>query len=140
MALFLVFFRRTRMGKWMQATANNPKAARLVGIRVQTVYRYGFMIGGATAGVAAVLMAPLILLYPDMGFVLFVKGFAAAVLGGLRNIRGAVIGGLLIGIVEQMGGGYVHTSLQEVSAFIVMMLMLIFLPTGVFGVRHVRKA
>jgi branched-chain amino acid transport system permease protein len=139
MLLFAVFFRATRAGKWMQATASNPRAATLVGIRISRVYMYTFGVGAAVAGAAAALMAPLTLLYPDIGFILFVKGFAAAVLGGLTSVPGSIVGGLLVGVLEQFAAGYIHTTLQDVSAFVVIMFALIFLPTGLLGVRGVRK-
>lgn len=139
MAAFTVFFRRTRIGKWMQATASNPRAALLCGLRIDRVYMYTFAVSAAVAGAAAVLMAPLTLLYPDIGFVLFVKGFAAAVLGGLNSIPGALVGGFLVGILEQFAAGYLHTSFQDVAAFVVIMLALVFLPTGLFGTRGKRK-
>jgi branched-chain amino acid transport system permease protein len=139
MLLFAVFFRATRAGKWMQATASNPRAATLVGIRIGRVYMYTFGVGAAVAGAAAALMAPLTLLYPDIGFILFVKGFAAAVLGGLTSVPGSIVGGLLVGVLEQFAAGYIHTTLQDVSAFVVIMFALIFLPTGLLGVRGVRK-
>ena len=82
MIIFGLFFKLTRIGKFMQATADNSKAAKLVGLRTDRIYMYTFGLGSAVAGAAAVLMAPLTLLYPDIGFVLFIKGFAAAVLGG----------------------------------------------------------
>ena len=122
----------------MQATADNPKAARLVGIRVNHVYMYTFGVGAAIAGISATLMAPLTLLYPDMGFALFIKGFAAAVLGGLASVPGAIVGGLMLGVAEQLSAGYIHTSVQEVAAFVVIMLVLIFIPNGLFGGRAVR--
>jgi len=139
MAVFFVFFRATRAGKWMQATASNPKAATLVGLRIGRIYMYTFAVGAAVAGAAAVLMAPLTLLYPDIGFVLFVKGFASAVLGGLTSIPGAILGGLLVGLLEQFAAGFIHTSFQDVSAFIVIMVVLIFRPTGILGARGLRK-
>jgi branched-chain amino acid transport system permease protein len=139
MLLFAVFFRATRAGKWMQATASNPRAATLVGIRISRVYMYTFGVGAAVAGAAAALMAPLTLLYPDIGFILFVKGFAAAVLGGLTSVPGSIVGGLLVGVLEQFAAGYIHTTFQDVSAFVVIMFALIFLPTGLLGVRGVRK-
>jgi branched-chain amino acid transport system permease protein len=139
MLVFVAFFKVTRAGKWMQATASNPKAATLVGIRVGQVYMYTFAVGAAVAGAAAVLMAPLTLLYPDIGFVLFIKGFAAAVLGGLASIPGAILGGLLVGVLEQLAAGFIHTTFQDVSAFIVIVLVLIFLPTGILGARGARK-
>jgi len=134
-----IFFRRTRAGKWMQATASNPKAALLCGLRIDRIYMYTFAVGAAVAGAAGVLMAPLTLLYPDVGFVLFIKGLAAAVLGGITSVPGAVVGGLLLGLIEQIAAGYVHSSIQDLVPFLVIMFALIFLPTGLFGVRGLRK-
>ena len=139
MLIFGVFFETTRVGKWMQATADNMKAARLVGIRIERVYLYAFGVGSALACAAAVLMAPITLLFPDVGFILFFKAFAAAIFGGLTSLRGAVVGGLFIGVVETMAAGYIHTSLQDVAAFIVIMFALIFMPNGIFGLRGMRR-
>jgi branched-chain amino acid transport system permease protein len=139
MLIFGVFFETTRVGKWMQATADNMKAARLVGIRIERVYLYAFGVGSALACAAAVLMAPITLLFPDVGFILFFKAFAAAIFGGLTSLRGAVVGGLFIGVVETMAAGYIHTSLQDVAAFIVIMFALIFMPKGIFGLRGMRR-
>lgn len=139
MILFLLLLRYTRAGKFMQATADNAKAARLVGLRIDRVYMYTFGIGAAVAAVSAVLMAPLILLNPDMGFSLFIKGFAAAVLGGLNSIPGAIAGGLILGLTEQLAAGYVDPGLQEVAAFVVIFLVMIFIPTGLFGQKRTRE-
>ncbi len=139
MIVFALFFKLTRAGRFMQATADNQKAAKLVGLRTDRVYMYTFGVGSAVAAAAAVLMAPLTLLYPDIGFMLFIKAFAAAVLGGLTSIPGAVVGGFLIGIIEQLAAGYLHTAMQEVAAFIVIMIVMIFIPTGLFGLGRVRK-
>jgi branched-chain amino acid transport system permease protein len=139
MVIFGVFFKTTRAGKWMQATADNPRAATLVGIRISRVYMYTFGVGAAVAGAAAVLMAPLTLLYPDIGFTLFIKGFAAAALGGLASIPGAILGGFLVGIIEHLSGGYIDTGVQDVSAFVVIMFAMVFLPNGLLGARGVRK-
>jgi branched-chain amino acid transport system permease protein len=139
MVIFAAFFRLTRAGKMMQATADNAKAAMLVGIRVERVYLMAFGVGAAVAAAAAVLMAPLTLLYPDMGFPLFIKGFAAAVVGGLTSLPGAVLGGLLVGITESFAGGYIDSSMTEVSPFIAIMLILVFRPTGLFSLRAARR-
>ena len=85
-------------------------------------------------------MAPITLLYPDIGFALFIKGFAAAVLGGLNSMGGALLGGLIIGIVESLAGGYIATSFLEVSAFVVIMITLIVKPSGLLGSIAVRRA
>lgn len=139
MALFTVLFTSTRAGKIMQATAENAKAARLAGIRVERVYAFTWGVGAAVASVAAALMAPLTLLYPDVGAVLLVKAFAAAVLGGFGSLPGAVLGGVSMGVIENLAGGYLHTSLMDVSAFLVIMLVLIVRPTGLLGGRGLRK-
>ena len=84
-------------------------------------------------------MAPLTLLSPDVGFNLLLRAFAATVLGGLGSMPGAIIGGFLVGIIESLAGGYVHTGLQEVSAFIIIIVVLVFRPAGLFGVRRLRE-
>ncbi len=139
MLVFAAFFRLTRAGKMMQATADNARAATLVGIRTERIYTLAFGTGAAIAAAAAVLMAPLTLLYPDMGFPFFIKGFAAAVLGGLTSLPGAVLGGMLVGLVEAFTGGYVHSSLMEVSPFVVIMIVLVLRPTGLLGVARARR-
>jgi branched-chain amino acid transport system permease protein len=139
MILLLVLLRYTRFGLFMQATADNAKAARLVGLRVDRVYMYTFGIGAAVAAISAVLMAPLILLNPDMGFSLFIKGFASAVLGGLNSIPGAIIGGVILGLTEQLAAGYIDPGLQEVAAFLVIFLVMMIVPTGLFGEKRTRK-
>lgn len=136
---FTAFFRLTRAGKMMQATADNAKAATLVGIRIESVYTLAFGTGAAIAAAAAVLTAPLTLLYPDIGFAFFVKGFAAAVLGGLTSLPGAVIGGLLIGVIESMAGGYIHSSVMELSPFVVIMIVLVLRPSGLLGLQEARS-
>jgi branched-chain amino acid transport system permease protein len=133
MVVFAAFFRLTRVGKMMQATANNPRAATLVGIRIDRVYMLTFAVGAAVAAAAAALMAPLTLLYPDIGFALFIKGFAAAVLGGLTSLPGAVIGGIAVGVIEALAAGYIHSSFLDVSAFVVIMGVLVLKPTGLLG-------
>jgi branched-chain amino acid transport system permease protein len=139
MLLFAAFFRWTRTGKTMQATAENSKAARLVGIRVDRVYALTWGLGAAAAATAAVLMAPLTFVYPDIGMSLLVKAFAAAVLGGFGSLPGAILGGLSVGVIEQLAGGYLHTSLMDISAFVIIMAVLIVRPTGFLGARGLRR-
>jgi branched-chain amino acid transport system permease protein len=139
MVCLALFFKTTRLGKWMQATADNVKAAKLVGIRTERIYLLSFGMSAAIAAVAAVVMAPITLLYPDIGFNLFLKAFAAAVLGGLNSIIGAVLGGVLVGIIEALAASFLHSKFQDVSSFIVIMFALIFLPNGLLGARGIRK-
>jgi branched-chain amino acid transport system permease protein len=140
MLLFAALFRFTRIGKIMRATADNAKAATMVGISVQQVYMLAFGTGAAIAGAAAILAAPLTLLYPDMGFAFFIKGFAAAVLGGLSSLSGAVVGGLLVGVIESMAGGYIDSSMMEVAPFLLIMLALIVCPNGILSLYKTRVA
>ncbi len=139
MLAFAAFFRFTRVGKMMQATADNPRAATLVGIRTDRIYTLAFGTGTAVAAAAAVLVAPLTLLYPDMGFPFFIKGFAAAILGGLTSLSGAVLGGLLVGTVEALAAGYIASSLMEVSGFVVIMIVLLVMPSGLLGGGRLRR-
>jgi branched-chain amino acid transport system permease protein len=136
---FGAFFKLARVGKWMEATADNTKAATLVGIPVGRLHQLAFALGASAAGAAAVLMAPLTQLYPDVGFNLFIKAFAAAVLGGLHSTLGAVIGGLIVGLIESLAAGYLKSSLQDVAAFIVIMFALLFTPRGIMGGRQMRR-
>ena len=139
LALFAVFFRLTRAGKMMQATADNAKAAILVGIQTDKIYTLAFGTGAAIAAAAAVLTAPITLLYPDLGFPIFLKGFAAAVMGGLMSLPGAVLGGVILGVAESFAGGYIHSSVMELSPFIVIMIVLVFTPNGLFGFQTTRR-
>ena len=139
MALLTVFFRATRAGKTMQATSEDVRAAYLVGIRVERVYMLTWGTGAALAAVAAVLMAPLTLLTPDIGFNLLLKAFAATILGGLGSMPGAIVGGFLVGVIEALAGGYVSSAFQDVSAFVIIMLVLVLRPTGLFGERGARE-
>lgn len=140
MLAFAVFFSRTQAGKIMQATSENSTASYLVGIKVENVYTWTWGIGAAMAGAAAVLMAPLTLITPDIGSTLLIKAFAATILGGLGSMPGAVVGGFLVGLIEVLASGYIDTSLQEIAAFVVIMAVLVFRPSGLFGVYGQRRA
>src|SRR5262249_62175611 len=126
-------------GRRSRAPADNAKAATLVGIRTDRVYMLTFAVGAAVAAAAAALMAPLTLLYPDIGFALFIKGFASAVLGGLTSLPGAVLGGILVGVIESLAGGYIDSSFLEVSAFVVIMAVLVLKPTRLVGGAVLRR-
>ncbi len=140
MVLLTLFFRLTTAGKAMRATAENQRAAYLVGVRVERVYLFTWAFGAALAAVAGCLMAPLTLLSPDVGFPLLLKAFAATVLGGLGSVTGAIAGGLAVGITESLAGGYIGPSVQDVSAFVVIMIVLVLRPYGIFGEHAPREA
>ena len=133
MILFGLFFALTRHGKMMQAVSEDRDAAALVGINVRLVFLWIWALGSLLGGLAGVLMAPIILVYPDMGLSILVKSFAAAVLGGFDSLAGAVVGGLLMGIFEQMLSGYAGTMFQDIAGFSVIILVLLIRPSGLFG-------
>ncbi len=133
------FVRGTRLGTAMRATAQNPTAARLMGIDVDRVIGATFIIGGALAGVAAVVYS----LYNNtisfqMGYRIGMDAFTAAVLGGIGNLPGAVLGGLVIGVVRAASDGLIATQWTNVLVFAVLILVLVFRPSGILGA-HVRE-
>jgi branched-chain amino acid transport system permease protein len=131
--LFFVIFEGTRIGKVMQAASQNPKGAALVGInlpRFQAAMWGSVALMGALAGI---LIAPVTLLYPDMGSKILIKGLAAMTLGGFGSLTGAVFGGFALGILENLAGGYIASSLTDVAAFIVIIVVLLLRPRGLMG-------
>ena len=129
---FMLFFRKTRIGKGMEATSENRDAALLVGISVNQTFSLVWAIGSALAGAAGVLLAPLIIITPEMGSI-GIKGFIGAILGGFNSIPGAVAGCFLLGVIENLGGVYIASSMKDVIAFCVLVLILTIKPHGLFG-------
>jgi branched-chain amino acid transport system permease protein len=139
LVLFSLFFRFTRIGLFMRAVADNPRAAHIVGIPGQIVLASAFVLSIATASVAGYLLAPTTLLFPDLGFPLFIKGFAAAMLGGIYSLPGAVVGGLILGLLETFVAGYISSHVQDLSTFVLIFLTLLFLPSGLFATQRKRE-
>jgi branched-chain amino acid transport system permease protein len=129
---FVLFFRKTKLGMGMEATSENPVAATLVGISVNQTFLLIWAIGAALAAAAGVLLAPLIIITPDMGTIA-IKGFIGAVLGGFTSIPGAVAGGFLLGVIENLAGVYVAGSMKDVISFAVLLLILWLRPSGLFA-------
>lgn len=130
-ALFL-FFRFSSLGIAMQAASQNQLAAYYMGIPVKRVFSLIWAVSALTASVAGVLMAPISLVGPQMGFI-GIKAFAAAVIGGFGSLPGALIGGLIIGCSEQLAGSYLPTGFQEITAYIIMFIVLTIRPQGLFA-------
>jgi branched-chain amino acid transport system permease protein len=140
MIALTLFVRGTTLGKAMRATAQNPTAAALMGINVDRVIAATFAIGGALAGFAAVVYG----LYFNtvgyqMGFRNGVYAFTAAVLGGIGNIPGAVLGGILIGVIRQLASGYGEERWSDTLIFAILIVLLIFRPNGLLGARTREK-
>ncbi|MBV8768663.1 MAG: branched-chain amino acid ABC transporter permease [Hyphomicrobiales bacterium] len=128
------FVRRTKMGKAMQATAQDQEAARMVGVDVDRVVIITFFIGSALAGAAGVIFG-LYYNYTNfgIGYTAGLRAFTAAVLGGIGNIPGAMLGGVLIGLIESLGGQYLAVRWTDVIIFSILVLVLVFRPTGLLG-------
>ena len=131
--VFLLFFHRSKLGRLAQAASDSPRGAALVGINVPAFHGGMWGVSAAMGAVAGILVAPITLLYPDMGAQILIRSFAAMTLGGFGHFGGAVIGGLLMGVLEQLAGGYMSTSLIDVFAFIVIIVVLLVRPAGLFG-------
>jgi len=130
------FIRTTRLGKAMRATAEDPDTARLMGVNVDRIIALTFVIGSALAGIGGVLAGMYIgQVNFFMGFIAGLKAFTAAVLGGIGNIAGAVLGAFTLGILETFGAAYLGGEWQDVFAFGVLILVLVFRPTGLLGER-----
>lgn len=127
------FFNRTLAGKAMLATSHNRLAAELVGINTGWVLFMSFALAGALGALGGILVAPITLTSYDVGIMLGLKGFVAAVVGGLGSGPGAVVGGLLVGILEAMGAGYVSSAYKDAIPFVLILLILFFMPRGLFG-------
>jgi branched-chain amino acid transport system permease protein len=133
------FLERTVLGKAVRATAANRLAARLVGINTTTVMALAFGGSAAIGAVAGILVTPITLTSYDVGTMLALKGFAAAMLGGIGSPLGAVVGGLLLGLLEAFGAGYISSTYKDAFAFIVILVVLFAVPHGLFGRRMIER-
>jgi branched-chain amino acid transport system permease protein len=131
--LMTIFFKKTRYGKAMLACADNPEAARLVGIKVNIMILISFALSAAIGAVAGAVITPISLMEYDRGALLALKGFGAAVLGGLGSFYGAVVAGIFLGIIESMCAGLVSSGYKDAVALILLLLVLYVRPSGLFG-------
>ncbi len=149
MSGLMIVVHHTRLGRAMRAVAENQHTAQLMGVNVNRVVSITFMLGSAMAAVAGLMVsANYGLAHYYMGFLLGLKAFTAAVLGGIGNLRGAMLGGLLLGIIESLGAGYIGdltggffgSNYQDVFAFFVLIAVLVFRPSGLLGERLAERA
>jgi branched-chain amino acid transport system permease protein len=145
----LLLVQRTRLGRAMRATAQNREVAGLMGVDVNRVIAATFALGSALAAVAGLLIAAYYgIAHYNMGFMLGLKAFSAAVLGGIGNIPGALLGGVLLGVIESLGAGYIGdltggflgSHYQDIFAFFILILVLVFRPSGLLGERVADRA
>lgn len=139
LALFELIIRHTSWGMILQATSFDAESARLRGIRVEAVVTISFAVSAALAALAGIFIAPVTGISPAFGFALLLNGFAAVVVGGIGSSIGALIGGLTVGVAELMVGGYISTAAQSAVAFLMLILILMVRPAGLFGKREALK-
>jgi branched-chain amino acid transport system permease protein len=138
-AVLWLVMERTLLGKAVRATAANRLAARLVGIDTTLVLAFAFGISGAIGAMAGILITPITLTSVTVGTLLALKGFAAAMLGGMGNPVGAVVGGLALGLLESLAAGFISSTYKDAVAFLVILAVLFVLPQGLLGRRGVER-
>jgi branched-chain amino acid transport system permease protein len=145
----MLLVHRTRLGRAMRAVAENQTAASLMGVNINKVISTTFMLGSALAAIAGIMVsANYGVVHYYMGFILGLKAFTAAVLGGIGNLRGAMLGGILLGLIESLGAGYIGpltggilgSHYQDAFAFMVLISVLVFRPSGLLGERVSERA
>ncbi|MBI1936459.1 branched-chain amino acid ABC transporter permease [Candidatus Woesearchaeota archaeon] len=134
LALWFIL-KKTRLGKAMRALADNKEVAQVVGISPEKIYTYTFIIAGMVAAVGGILLGLEQNLYPRMGIPIIVKGFVSSVVGGLGSVPGSIIGGLFIGLAENIGVLYFPTGYKDIISFVIMLLFLLLRPQGILGVK-----
>jgi branched-chain amino acid transport system permease protein len=133
------FFNRTLTGKAILAVSHNRLAAQLMGISVRRVLLVSFALSAALGALAGILIAPITFTSWDVGVMLGLKGFAAAILGGMGSGPGAVLGGLTLGLLESLGAGYVSSAYKDAIAFVIMLVVLVLMPGGLLGGRATER-
>jgi branched-chain amino acid transport system permease protein len=137
--LFTLFFRGTRRGVMLRAAADDRDAARMMGVSLRETTGWTFALAALLGGVAGVSLTPVTLMSFESGTLLGLKGFAAAMLGGIGSMPGSLVGGLLLGLAESLTAGYVSSQYTDVVAFAVLLLVLFARPTGLFGLAALRR-
>ena len=137
--LLTLFFNRTILGKAMNACADNADAARLVGINVESMVLLSFALSAGIGAIAGLTMTPIALMDYDRGAMLAIKGFGAAILGGLGSFPGAILGGLILGLIESLGAGFLTSGYKDAYALIILLAVLFVRPSGILGNLEVTK-
>lgn len=140
LCILVLVINKTKIGLAMRATEQNSKAANLMGINVNFVIAFTFFLGGASAAIAGSLISGYYqIVYPTMGFMVGLKAFAAAVLGGIGSLPGSLIGGLVVGVSESLAATFLGSTYRDSIAFIILIIVLIVRPTGLFGKKVITK-
>ena len=132
------FLTQTRTGRQMQATAQNPTVAKILGVNIERMVLYTFLINAALAGMASLLISPIYLAKLSNGEVLGLAAFVAAIVGGFNQVRGAIAGGLVIGVVDNLAAFYVSTAYRQAVPLVLLVLVILFRPQGLLGRKEER--
>jgi branched-chain amino acid transport system permease protein len=133
------FFHMTLLGKAMRAVSDNRMGAALIGISAKKLIALAFALSGALGALAGILVTPITSMSYDAGLMLGLKGFSAGILGGYGSVPGAVVGGLLLGIIESLGAGLISSAYKDAIAFLLLLAILFIRPAGLFGNVHVKR-
>ena len=134
-ALLFFLMKKTKIGKAMRAVADNKDVAEIVGISSEKIYMWAFIIGSAIAGIGGILVGLEQNLEPMMGMNLMIKGFTAAIIGGIGNVPGAILGSFLLGFAENFGIWFLPSGYKDAIAFIILFIFLLFRPQGILGIK-----
>jgi branched-chain amino acid transport system permease protein len=129
-----LYLKKTYTGKAIRAVAQNRTASTLMGINIRKIYLFTFGLGTALVGIAGALLMPIYYVFPTVGGLFVLTAFVVVVLGGLGNLTGAFVGGLIIGLVESYSGFFLATQLKEAVYFIIFILVLVLKPSGLYGI------
>jgi branched-chain amino acid transport system permease protein len=138
MLVLYVFFAHTKLGRAVLAVCQNPTGASLMGVPVPTIVSSIWVMASVLAAIAGILLAPIVTLSPEMGLI-GIKGFTVAALGGFTSLPGAVVGGIVLGIIETAAGTYLSTAIKDATTYVLLVLIIVVRPQGLFGIRAVKK-
>ncbi|MGH7277582.1 MAG: branched-chain amino acid ABC transporter permease [Candidatus Rokuibacteriota bacterium] len=128
-----LLIQKTKLGRAMRATFQDRDTAALMGVRIGRIHTATFAFGSALAAAAGALLGPVFLAYPSMGDLASLKAFSVVILGGLGNLAGATLGGLLLGVAEELGAGYISSGYRDAVGFVIIILVLLLRPSGLFA-------
>ena len=128
-----LLIQRTKLGRAMRATFQDAETSALMGVPIERIHTATFAFGSALAAAAGALLGPIFLAYPSMGDLASLKAFSVVILGGLGNVPGATLGGLLLGVAEELGAGYVSSGYRDAVGFLIIIVVLVLRPAGIFA-------
>jgi branched-chain amino acid transport system permease protein len=127
------FIKKTTMGMAMRATFQDKDVAALVGVHIDRVFSFTFMLGAGLAATAGALLGPIYIIYPNVGESVILKAFVIVIVGGMGNFLGAIFAALILGVIESLGAAYVSAEYRDLIGFVMVLLILLFRPSGLFG-------